>query len=67
MAANQTYFEITLTKHTGWSKKKFIMWSRGKVFEIFLNSFYGVFLYIYSDLLKKLELSKLCRKKVMGL
>ena len=25
--------------------------------------FYGVFLYIYSHLLKKLELSKLCRKK----
>jgi hypothetical protein len=29
--------------------------------------FDGVFLSIYSHLLKKLEISKLCRKKVMGL
>ena len=29
--------------------------------------FDGVFLSIYSHLLKKLELSMLCRKKVMGL
>ena len=32
------------------------------------NMFFdGVFLSIYSHLLKKLELSKLCRKKVIGL
>ena len=42
---------------TGWSKIKFMMWSRkvrnSKIF------FDGVFLSIYSHLLKKLELSKL--------
>jgi hypothetical protein len=42
-----------------------MMWSRkvrnSKIF------FDGVFLSIYSHLLKKLVLSKLCRKKVMGL
>ena len=42
--------------YTGWSKTKFMMWSRGKVF-----------LSMYSHLLKKLELSKLNRKKVMEL
>ena len=35
-----------------------------KNFKIFFD---GVFLSIYSHLLKKLELSKLSRKKVMGL
>ena len=56
-----------LLVYTGWSKKKFMMWSGGKVFEKFGNIFYGVFLSIYSHLLKKFELSKLCGKKVMGL
>ena len=54
-------------EYTGWSKKKFVDRSKGKVlnYKIFFESFS---LYnIYSHLLKKLELSKLCTKRVMGL
>ena len=54
-------------QYTGWSKKS--LWNdieekclrNSKVF------FGGVFLYIYLHLLKKLELSKLCRMKVIRL
>ena len=60
------------------AQKNFMMWSRGKVFEnlwcdveekCLKNSkifFDGVFLSIYSHLVKKLELSKLHRKKSYG-
>ena len=44
----------------------FMMLSRGKVFKNSKIFFDGVFLSIYSHLLKKLELSKLCRKKLRG-
>ena len=43
--------------------KKFMNWSRGKiVWKILKFVFDGVFLSIYSQLLKNLELSKLCKK-----
>ena len=48
-------------------KKKFMMWSREKCLWNSKIFFYGVFLSINSHLLKKLELSKLFRKKVIGL
>ena len=46
--------------YTGWSKKKFTMWSRGKVLRNSKIFFDGVFLSIYSHLVKKFKLSKLC-------
>ena len=45
-------------------KKVYESIQRKSVSKIFFN---GVFLSIYSHLVKKFELFKLCRKKVMGL
>ena len=47
------HLSIKMKNYTGWSKKKFMMWSRGNS-KIFFD---GVFLSIYIHLLKKLELS----------
>ena len=59
---NSFYFLRT----TGWSKKS--LW--GDLEEKCLRNskmvFDGVFHSVYSHLLKKLELSKSCRKKIMG-
>ena len=46
-----------------------IGWSKKKVYELIMEEkcYDKVFLSIYSHLLKKLDLSKLCRNKVMGL
>ena len=49
------------------SGQKKVYESRGKTLRSSNIFFDGVFLSIYSHLLKKLELSKRCRKKVMGL
>ena len=49
-------------------QKKFMNRSRFKVFKKTSNIFFdGAFLSIYLHLLMKLDLSKLCKKKVMGL
>ena len=52
---------------TGWSKKSLWCDLEGKCLRISKIFFDGVILSIYSHLVKKLELSKLHRKKVMGL
>ena len=61
--------EIGTTKdrYTEWSKKKLWCDLEEKCLRNSKIFFHGVFLSIYSHLLKTLELSKLCRKKVIGL
>ena len=50
---HRIYVHWKYTEYTGWSKIKFMMWSRGKVFEKFLNVFWwSLSHYIYSHLLK---------------
>ena len=49
------FFDLMINKilnwgYTGWSKKKFMMWSRGKVFEKFENIFwFSLSLYIFTS------------------
>ena len=52
--------------HTGWSKKSLCCDLEEKCLRNSKMFFDGVFLSIYSHLLKKLELFKLCRKKSYG-
>ena len=43
---NAKYIKV----NTGWSKKKFMMWSRGRVFEKFQNVFWwSLSLYIFTS------------------
>ena len=62
-----TLISVANTKTYQWSKKSLLCDLEEKCLRNSKIFFDGVFLSIYLHLLKKLELSKLCKKKVTGL